>query len=618
MRFPFEHLAPLFRGQKLLFARFIVTALARAGASLTVILLVRHFLSATLGESGGRSDNFAGALVGPAGLWSIATLLISTYVAGSLFNYDNQVVRQRIIKVIELGMMERLIRHLLTLSVTFFDRQNHGDLIQALRQDVTVFRGLVLALTGLFFEATLAAALLLSALWISPSLTLWALIVVPAAMLPIYLVARRTLAQSYRVRRTGYVLFNMILQILQGIRVIKAYQGADREAQEAVDKGQRFFDEQIEMTRASALVQVVLESIAGLGTVVIIVVGGFQVMHGTLGWPALLAFFMAVRALHGPLYAMNMHYVQIQASAASVERIAELLATPPEVVDRPKALPLSAGPKRIVFDHVTFTYDRDTVLQDLSFEVAPGETLGIAGPSGAGKTTLLNLIVRFYDPTAGCILFDGRDVRDYRLADVYDQFAIVTQSPFLFATTVRENIRVGRPAASDLEVEAAARAAEVHEEILALPEGYGTAVGLAGRPLSTGQAQRINVARAILKNAPLLLLDEATSSLDSLSEAKVQRAIDRLAEGRTSVVVAHRLSTLRGASRILVLESGRAVGLGSHEALLRECRLYRRMWETQLLEDPGVSRNATTHPAQNGQGAMDIPVSDQTQPGLPA
>ena len=604
VRLPLARLAPLFRSQKLLLARFIVTALGRAGASLAVILLVRNFLGAALGEPGGWFEDIGTALGGPTALWIIAGLVVFAYVVGSLFNYDNQVVQQRIIKVIELGMMERLIRHMLSLSVTFFDRQSHGDLIQAIRQDVTKFRGCVLALAGLFLETTLALALLISAVKISAALTLWALIVLPAALFPIYLVARQILARSYRVRRTGYVLFNMILQILQGIRVIKAYQGGDREAQDAVEKGRRFFDELIEMTRVSALAQVVLESMAGLGIVAVIVVGGFQVRQGTLGWPALLAFFMAIRALHGPLYNMNTHYVEIQASGASADRIAQLLDMRPDVVDRPHALPLAAGPRRIVFEHVVFAYDERPVLRDLSLEVASGETVGIVGPSGAGKTSLLNLIVRFYDPTSGRILFDGRDVRDYRLADVYDKFAIVTQTPFLFATSVLENIRVGRPAAPTGEVEAAARAAEIHEEILGLPEGYDTQVGLAGRTLSTGQAQRINVARAILKNAPLLLLDEATSSLDSLSEAKVQRAIDRLVEGRTTFIVAHRLSTLRGASRILVLESGRAIGLASHEALLRECSLYRRMWETQLLADPAPtsSRDVAARPGHDGQG----------------
>src|SRR5262249_55969497 len=196
-----------------------------------------------------------------------------------------------------------------------------------------------------------------------------------------------------------------------------------------------------------------------------------------------------------------------------------------------------------------------------------GETIGVAGPSGSGKTTLLSLVARFYDPSVGAVRFDGRDVREFRLRDVYRQLAIVTQEPFLFAASVRENIRCGRPDASDAEVEDAAHVAEIHEEILALPLGYDTALGVGGRILSGGQAQRINVARAILKNAPILLLDEATSSLDSIAEEKVQRAIDKLMAGRTSFIVAHRLSTLRHADRILVLDQGKCVGLGAHDEL---------------------------------------------------
>jgi ABC-type multidrug transport system fused ATPase/permease subunit len=215
--------------------------------------------------------------------------------------------------------------------------------------------------------------------------------------------------------------------------------------------------------------------------------------------------------------------------------------------------------------------------------VRSGETIGIAGPSGVGKTTLLNLAARFYDPTRGAVRFDGTDLRRFRLADVYEKLAIVTQEPFLFATTVRDNIRVGRPDATDAEVEAAAKAAEMHDDIIGFVDGSDTAVGIGARPLSTGQAQRVNIARALLKNAPILLLDEATSSLDSLSEAKVQSAIDRLMEGRTTFVVAHRLSTLRSADRILVLDDGRCVGLGPHEALIATCPLYARMWETQQM-----------------------------------
>jgi ABC-type multidrug transport system fused ATPase/permease subunit len=253
------------------------------------------------------------------------------------------------------------------------------------------------------------------------------------------------------------------------------------------------------------------------------------------------------------------------------------------VRDRPDAAPLLAAPARIRFDHVSFAYRDAPVVRDLCIEVRAGETIGIVGPSGSGKTTLLGLLMRFYDPTAGRVLFDDQDLRDLRHADVYEKMALVTQEPFLFTASARDNIRVGRPGASDAEVEAAARAAYIHEEIAALPEGYDTRLGVGGRELSGGQRQRVSVARALLLDAPILVLDEATSSLDSIAETEVQRAVDRLMEGRTSFVVAHRLSTLRNADRLLVLDQGVAVGFASHAELLRDCEVYRRLHETQQI-----------------------------------
>jgi subfamily B ATP-binding cassette protein MsbA len=509
------------------------------------------------------------------------------------------VAQQRIVKVIELGLMERLIRHLLGLSVPFFDRQSQGDIIQAVRQDVSELRATILAMAQLVLESTVAIGLLVAALLLSPILTFWALLVLPIAVYPVYRLARGILARSRRVRRRGYVLFDVILQFLRGIRVIKAYRGEAAESKTAVDQARLYFDELVDIVRVRSLAQVVLESLAGLGIVVVVILGGFQVLSGTMTWPSLLAFLMAVRALHGPLNNINTAWVTIQNHGAAVERIDQLLSLRPDVLEAPDALPLAAAPSRISFENVGFAYDDDAVLNGLTFEVRAGETLGIAGPSGAGKTTLLNLVARFYDPSTGTVRFDHVDVRRYRLVDIYDRLAIVTQEPFLFSATVRENIRVGRPAASDAEVEAAARAAEVHDEITGLPDGYHTMLGAGARPLSVGQAQRINIARALLKNAPVLLLDEATSSLDSLAEARVQRAIDRLMEGRTTFVVAHRLSTLRNAQRILVLDRGRTAGLGPHAELLHTCALYRWMWETQQVgRPPDDSTSSRAAPVQ--------------------
>ena len=335
------------------------------------------------------------------------------------------------------------------------------------------------------------------------------------------------------------------------------------------------------MERVRAFARIVLESLAAFNVVVVIIVGGFSVMAGKLGWPELLAFLMAMRAAQGPLNNVNNAYLEIQRYGASVEHIEQFLKEQPEIQDRPDALPLLQPPLTITADRVNFAFGGKPVLENVSFTVNAGETLGIVGPSGVGKTTLLNLVARFYDPTSGAVKLDGEDLRNFRLRDVYGMLAIVTQDPFLFSTSIRDNILCGRLDASQKEVEAAAHAAEIHDEILAMPAGYDTVVGQGGRSLSRGEAQRVNIARAILKNAPILLLDEATSSLDSYSEARVQRAVDRLVAGRIAISVAHRLSTLRNASRILVLEQGRVVGLGTHQHLLATCPTYVRLWEAQ-------------------------------------
>ncbi len=576
----------LFGRRKLLLLRFVITSLGRAVTSMAVIFFIREFLASAVNEHTGFGD-FVGASLGPvAVLWMAAGLLLVTYLIGALFYYDNHIVVQRIIKVIELGFMERVIEHLMRLSVPFADHQSHGEIIQTVRTDVSQMRMVVQAVARMFLEGAVVVGLLAVATSMSPSLAMWVLLVLPVVSLPIFLVAQRLRARSYTVRTTGYVLFDMILEILKGMRVIKTYHGEEIQTRMGLEKGHAYFDELISVARLQALGRVGMESLAGLSVVIVVLVGGFQVIDGTLTWPSLLAFVMAIRVMHTPLNLMHQQYLQIFEYRASLGRIVEFLETEPEIQECPDAQPLTSPPREIVCDNVGFAYGDTDVLSELSISVKAGETIGIVGPSGAGKTTLLNLMIRLYDPSSGRVLFDGRDLRHLRLNDIYQQVAIVAQEPFLFSTTVRENIRCGRPSASDLETEEAARAAFIHEEILRLPEGYDTQIGIGGRGVSRGQAQRINVARAFVKNAPILLLDEATSSLDSVAEVHVQEAIEHLLEARTSFVVAHRLSTLRNADRLLVLDRGRCVGFGPHEALLRDCALYRRLWESQQLTVP--------------------------------
>jgi subfamily B ATP-binding cassette protein MsbA len=585
-----RRVAALFRERKLLIVAFFATALGRAGAQVAIILLTQRLLAGILGE---RRDGLLGRLVAAHGastvLLGAGAVLFAAQLTASACNYLNSLTQLHVARTVELGMMAELVGHLLTLSVPFFDRQSHGDIIQAVRHDVTQLRLTVRAFGHMIVEAVIAASLVAGAVALAPRLALWSLVVIPAAAVPVFFAARRVLKSSYEVRKVSYALSDIILQILRGVRVIKAYRGERAQLERSLAQGRRYFDWMIRDLGARSLGSVVLDCLSGLVLVSIIVIGGREVLEGRLAWPALLAFVLAVRAMYGPINNLNTHYLEVQTMGASVHRIADILAQEPEVKDAPDAAPLAGPPRRIAFEHVSFSYGGEEVLHDVSFEVRAGETIGVVGPSGGGKTTLLGLLVRFYDPTSGRVTFDGRDLRGVRLDDVYGNLAIVTQESFLFGATVRENIRLGRPGAGDAEVEAAARAAYVHDELLALPRGYETPVGMGGRELSGGQRQRVGVARALLANAPILLLDEATSSLDSVAEVEVQRAIDALMARRTSFIVAHRLSTLRRADRILVLDGGRVAGFAPHAELLRDCAVYRRLWEAQRLGEVAVA-----------------------------
>jgi subfamily B ATP-binding cassette protein MsbA len=580
-----RRVAALLRPRKALLAAFFLTGLGRAAAQLAVLLLVQRLLAGLAGPPRGLVGRLLLAH-GPGGVLALAAAaLLLAQLAAAACSYGNIVVQLRVARVVELGVMGQLVRHLLHLSVPFFDRQSQSDLVQAVRHDVTRVRLTVRSLGQMMVEVTLFAGLLAAAVALSPRLALWSLVVLPAAALPVFLGARRVFASAGEARKISFALSDVILQILRGIRVIKACRAERAQEERSLAQGRRYFAALSADVAARALGSVVMELLAGTVLVSIVVLGGREVLLGRLAWPALLAFVMAVRAMYGPLHNLNLHYLEVAAMGASVQRVEELLAERPEITERPGALPLEGPPRRLAFERVSFSYGGAPVLREVSFEVRAGETIGIVGPSGSGKSTLLSLLARFHDPGGGRVTLDGHDLRDLRLADLYGSLALVTQETFLFGATVAENLRVGRPAATDAELEAAARAAYVHDEILALPEGYDTPVGMGGRELSGGQRQRLGVARALVAGAPLLLLDEATSSLDSVAEAAVQRAIEGLMVGRTSLVVAHRLSTLRGADRILVLDGGEVAGFAPHAELLRECAVYRRLWEAQRLGD---------------------------------
>jgi ATP-binding cassette, subfamily B, bacterial MsbA len=569
------------RIERSMLVRFCLASLARSVLSMGILILMQQFLAGVLAGQSGLAGYFAVRLGRIPALYALAGLLFCCYLGSSALTYEGEMIEQFIIRAFELHLLDRLVCHLMTLSAGFFDRQTHGDLIQAIRLDVTKTRNAAAAYVRMGLESALAAGYLAGAVWMSPRLSIVVFIVLPVAVAPLLIFARRAMQKSFTMRRRASELYDSVLQILRGIRVIKIFRGEEAERARIDRQARGYFAACIEIARAESLSWMILESVAGLSLVLVVIVGGFEVLHGSLTWPSLLAFLLAVRSIQSPIHNVNAAFIEIQSNAASIDRLASLLAERPEIADAPDALPAERGPRSIRFENVSFRHGEEAGLNDVSFEIHQGETLGIAGPSGAGKTTLLSLVARFFDPASGRITWDGTDLRELRLGDLHHNMGMVPQSPFLFSSTVAENIRAGRPGAPESEVVEAARAAEIHDEILALPDGYQTRIGQGGRALSEGQAQRINVARALLKNAPVLLLDEATSSLDSLSESKLQRAVDTAIHGRTTFVVAHRLSTLRHATRILVLDEGCCVGLGTHAELLANCPLYEAMWRAQ-------------------------------------
>ena len=515
--------------------------------------------------------------------FSVMAILFAAYLLRAWFQYLITIVGHRMGTLVEADMRRDVFTHMQSLSFSFFDRNRTGVLMARVTSDL--FEIVELAHHGpeniLTCSVTLLGALIIL-LTVNVKLTLVLIVLLPLCVA--FSVRQRLRMQDANKDvkiRTGEI--NAAIESgISGIRTSKAFAAEKAEDAKFDLANEAFKSSKVRYYRSMGLFNAGIEATVGIMQVAVVTAGGLLIMRGELDFVDLLTFTLYVSAFISPIRKL-VQFMEVYAQgSAGFDRFVELMRTNPEIQDAPDAKVLSDVKGEIRFDHVSFSYKSGIpVLNDINLTIAPGETFALVGSTGGGKTTICHLIPRFYDVTSGAVLVDGQDVRTLTQESLRQNIGIIQQDVFLFAGTIMENIRYGRPSATDREVIQAAICAEIHEDILHMPDGYQSFVGERGVVLSGGQKQRISIARVFLKNPPILILDEATSALDSVTEQRIQRSIDRLSEGKTVVVIAHRLSTIRNADRIAVVDAQHIVEQGTREELLARDGAYAALEHAQ-------------------------------------